>query len=109
MATHTSILAWEIPWTEETGRLWSMGLQALDTTEQLKNEKNKNIQENEEPGLAFFVGRPCLLNLLFHYTLFCGHIHQCCRENRSYRCVTWTSRPRDAKSVAISICILPKE
>ena len=26
---------------------------ALDTTEQLKNEKNKNIQENEEPGLAF--------------------------------------------------------
>ena len=27
MATHCSILVWEIPWTEETGRLWSMGLQ----------------------------------------------------------------------------------
>ena len=26
-ATHTSILAWEIPWTEEPGRLQSMGLQ----------------------------------------------------------------------------------
>ena len=25
MATHSSILAWEIPWTEETGRLESMG------------------------------------------------------------------------------------
>ena len=25
MATHSSILAWEIPWTEETGRLQSMG------------------------------------------------------------------------------------
>ena len=27
MATHPSILAWEIPWTEEPGRLQSMGLQ----------------------------------------------------------------------------------
>ena len=26
MATHSSILAWEIPWTEESGRLQSMGL-----------------------------------------------------------------------------------
>ena len=24
MATHSSILAWKIPWTEEPGRLWSM-------------------------------------------------------------------------------------
>ena len=27
MATHSSILAWRIPWTEEPGRLQSMGLQ----------------------------------------------------------------------------------
>ena len=27
MATHSSILAWRIAWTEEPGRLWSMGLQ----------------------------------------------------------------------------------
>ena len=26
-ATHSSILAWEIPWTEEPGGLQSMGLQ----------------------------------------------------------------------------------
>ena len=26
MATHSSILAWRIPWTEEPGRLQSMGL-----------------------------------------------------------------------------------
>ena len=26
MATHSSILAWETPWTEEPGRLQSMGL-----------------------------------------------------------------------------------
>ena len=26
MATRSSIIAWEIPWTEKPGRLWSMGL-----------------------------------------------------------------------------------
>ena len=26
MATHSNILAWRIPWTEESGRLQSMGL-----------------------------------------------------------------------------------
>ena len=34
MATHSSILAWRIPWTEEPGRLQSMGLQRV-RTEQL--------------------------------------------------------------------------
>ena len=28
MATHSSILAWRIPWTEEPGRLQSMALQS---------------------------------------------------------------------------------
>ena len=31
MATHSSILAWRIPWTEEPGRLQSMGLQKSQT------------------------------------------------------------------------------
>ena len=29
MATHSSILAWRIPWTEEPSRLQSMGLQRV--------------------------------------------------------------------------------
>ena len=29
MATHSSILAWEIPWTEKTGGLQSMGSQKV--------------------------------------------------------------------------------
>ena len=29
MATQFSILAWRIPWTEESGGLWSMGLQRV--------------------------------------------------------------------------------
>ena len=30
MATHSSILAWRIPWTEKPSGLWSIGLQSLD-------------------------------------------------------------------------------
>ena len=29
METHSSILAWEIPWTEEPGKLQSMGLKRV--------------------------------------------------------------------------------
>ena len=29
MATHSSILAWKIPWMEEPGKLQSMGLQRV--------------------------------------------------------------------------------
>ena len=29
MATYSSTLAWKIPWTEEPGRLWSMGSQRV--------------------------------------------------------------------------------
>ena len=32
MASH-SVLAWRVPWTEEPGRLQSMGLHRVDTTE----------------------------------------------------------------------------
>ena len=32
MATHSIILAWEIPWTEEPGKLQSMGWQESDMT-----------------------------------------------------------------------------
>ena len=36
MAPHSSPLAWEIPWTEEPGRLYSSwGRQESDTTERL--------------------------------------------------------------------------
>ena len=35
MATHSSILAWRIPWMEELGGLQSMGHKESDTTERL--------------------------------------------------------------------------
>ena len=35
MATHSSILAWRIPWKEEPGGLQSSGRKESDTTERL--------------------------------------------------------------------------
>ena len=35
MATHSSVLAWRIPWTEEPGGLQPMGRKESGTTEQL--------------------------------------------------------------------------
>ena len=40
MAIHCSILAWEIPWTEEPRGLQSMGAQELDMTEQLSRAEH---------------------------------------------------------------------
>ena len=34
-ATHSSVLAWEIPWTEERGGYGSWGPSELDTTDQI--------------------------------------------------------------------------
>ena len=33
MTSHSSILAWEIPWTEDPGGLQTMGSQRIDMTE----------------------------------------------------------------------------
>ena len=43
LATHSSILAWEIPWTEEPGRLHTVHgvAKQLDMTEQLYNNNNR--------------------------------------------------------------------
>ena len=42
MATHFIILAWRIPWTEDPGRLQSMGSQKSDTTEWLALSFNRS-------------------------------------------------------------------
>ena len=52
MATHFTILAWEIPWTEELGELQSMGLQrvghnathTLEACTSLKEELGNNTE-----------------------------------------------------------------
>ena len=41
MATHSSILAWKIPWIEESGGLQSMDLQESDTTYRLNHHRDE--------------------------------------------------------------------
>ena len=55
MATHSSILAWRIPWTEELGGLQSTGGKESDTTERLH----------------------------FHFRLFLAKEHDCLRVDLS--------------------------
>ena len=43
MATHSSILSWRIPWTEEPVRLQSMGSQGSDTTERLSTHTHSAL------------------------------------------------------------------
>ena len=46
MATHSSILAWTIPWTEEPGGLQSWGRTELDTTERLTLSLSASISSS---------------------------------------------------------------
>ena len=57
MATHSSILAWRIPWTEELGGLQSTGSQRVDTTERLHFHFQGCILS------------PCLFNLYAEYIM----------------------------------------
>ena len=47
MATHSSILAWEIPWIEEPGGLQSMVSQESHTTYQLNSNNNNKLAKVE--------------------------------------------------------------
>ena len=47
MAPHSSTLAWKIPWTEELGRLQSMGSRQVRQTEQLHFHFSLSCMEKE--------------------------------------------------------------
>ena len=61
MATHSSIRAWRIPWTEEPGRLQSMGLKKSHMTEQLSLSvnimKKKQTHRYREQVSGYPVGK----------------------------------------------------
>ena len=48
MATHSSTLAWRIPWTEEPGKLQSMGLQKV---------RHESVTQQTEDMWLTFVDR----------------------------------------------------
>ena len=43
MTTHSSVLAWKIPWTEEPGGLQSMGSLESDTTEVTQQQQQQQL------------------------------------------------------------------
>ena len=49
MATHSSNLAWEIPWTEEPGRLQSRGLQRSQTEQANNNQRFRSSTPQDSP------------------------------------------------------------
>ena len=73
MATHSSILAWEIPWLEEPWGLQSMGSQKLDTTEWLNSNSNFISYFSQlEAEMSTGVGNiACISNSYDHELLLC--------------------------------------
>ena len=55
MAIHSRILVWKITWTEDPGRLQTMGSQESDTNEQLNTrETQTSKKEYNQPGANDF-------------------------------------------------------
>ena len=55
MASHSSTLAWKIPWTEDPGRLQSWGCEESDTTEQLHWSTEKGDVKGEIQPWAGYI------------------------------------------------------
>ena len=53
MATHSNILAWEIPWTEEPVGCSSWGCKESDMTHELNNNKGLNGREDYPKKLYY--------------------------------------------------------
>ena len=81
MATHSSTLAWRIPWTEEPGGLQSTGHKESDTTERLhlsgpsSNECNSDIlwkvqMVQVSPDYIMTEGRWVLFSVLYECSCF---------------------------------------
>ena len=72
MATHSSILAWEIPWTEEPVRLQSMELQRVGPDTATKQQQQQQLfsasflhKDGERYRKEYY---PFLENLCTHHT-----------------------------------------
>ena len=62
-ATHSSMPAWRIPQAEEPGRLRSIGLQKLDTTEATKHARMSKLHHRPHERRSQHVGICCRLGV----------------------------------------------
>ena len=90
MATHSSILAWEIPWTEEAGKLQSMGLQRVGQGRANKWERAWQTSSHDPWELAVHAQLGCAVFQLKVNNL-AEHHHQ----TRSLRDCTVSRQKQD--------------
>ena len=70
MATHSSLFAWRIPWTEEPGGLQSMELQRLEPDFETKQQYSTLILPGLDLNLQIWLPIGPVLLLLYLQTLF---------------------------------------
>ena len=75
MTTHSSILAWKIPWTEEPGRL-TMGCKDLDMTEHTQTVSSSAYNDNFTSSLPIWI----LLSLFLVWLLWLGLLILCWKK-----------------------------
>ena len=68
MATHSSIPAWEIPWTDEPGGLQPMGSQRLGHSLATKQQQQRLSQARHAFQTAGFISYMTLSTLIRMYT-----------------------------------------
>ena len=72
MATHSRILAWKIPWTEEPGRLQSRGLQRVEhSSVTTLHFTSLLVQECWEQIMQIILRFPIVVESLSHVQLLC--------------------------------------
>ena len=63
MATHSSVLAWRIPWTEEPGGLQPTGSHRVDTTKRLTLSLSFHRAGKFHLGLVHYLQASLTINL----------------------------------------------
>ena len=102
MATHSSIFAWKIPWTEEPGGLQSMGLQTVGHSDQITNKKRYI-----KPQLLWQEWKWEIKTRLWEIKregLLKPREHCCCSVTQSHRTLAtpWTAARQTSLSFIIS-------
>ena len=75
MATHSSILTWSIPGTEETGRLWSMELQKVGHDWATNPSHFITLYMEMLYLPCLFIGVELLYNVQCFYNVTVTHVH----------------------------------
>ena len=75
VATHCSILAWEIPWTEKPGRVQSLGLQRVRHNSAIKQQRCSN--DTRQQGAVVLMCISLLISDTFMRTfrVHVGHLY----------------------------------